>query len=140
MWNQQFHGILQELGFARTHSDTGVYHRQDDGGTVIIILYVDDITILGENINTICQIKTTLSNHYKMTNLGEINSYLRVNIKQNRSIKCLEIDQPRYVVEIVNRFGLSEVNPMRTPLPSGADVHLTKYDGKATSGDIKLYQ
>jgi hypothetical protein len=45
-WNQQFHGVLLGLGFTRTHSDAGVYHRQDDGGTLIIILYVDDITIV----------------------------------------------------------------------------------------------
>jgi hypothetical protein len=75
-----------------------------------------------------------------MTDLREINSYLGVNIKWNRSIKHLEIDQSCYVIEIVNHFGLLEANPTHTPLPSGADVHLTKYDGKATSGDIKLYQ
>jgi hypothetical protein len=52
----------------------------------------------------------------------------------------LEIDQFCYIIEIVNHFGLSEANPMHTSLPSGADVYLIKYDEKATSGDIKLYQ
>jgi hypothetical protein len=46
-WNLQFHGVLTELGFTRTHSDAGVYvfHQQDARGTLLIILYVDDITI-----------------------------------------------------------------------------------------------
>jgi Reverse transcriptase (RNA-dependent DNA polymerase) len=51
-WNLQFHGVLTELGFTRTHSNAGVYvyHRQDGGGiSVFIILYVDDITLLGNS-------------------------------------------------------------------------------------------
>src|SRR6266852_8333127 len=139
-WNQQFHGVLLDLGFSRTHSDAGVYHRQDDGGTAIIILYVDDITILGDSLNNINKIKSALSNHYEMTDLGEIDSYLGVNIKPDRSERRLEIDQSRYVLEIINRFGLSDANPARTPLPSGAEDYLKKYDGHASAVDIKLYQ
>ncbi len=139
-WNQQFHGVLLDLGFSRTHSDAGVYHRQDDGGTAIIILYVDDITILGDSLDNINKIKSALSNRYEMTDLGEIDSYLGVNIKRDRSERRLEIDQSRYVLEIINRFGLSDANPACTPLPSGAEDHLKKYDGQASAADIKLYQ
>jgi hypothetical protein len=79
-WNLQFHGVLVDLGFTRTHSDAGVYHRHNDGGTLIIILYVNDITILGDNLKNVDKLKTTLSNRYEMTDLGEIDSYLGVQI------------------------------------------------------------
>jgi Reverse transcriptase (RNA-dependent DNA polymerase) len=127
-WNLQFHGVLVDLGFTHTHSDAGVYHRQDDGGTIIIILYVDDITIIGDNLKSVTKLKSTLSSRYEMTDLGELESYLGVHIKQDRSAKRLKIDQTRYVLEIVNRFRLSDTSPAHTPLPSGADVHLEKYD------------
>ena len=139
-WNLQFHGVLLDLGFARTHSDAGVYHRQDDGGTLIIILYVDDITILGDNLSSVNALKSTLSNRYEMTDLGEIESYLGVRIKRDRSARRLEIDQTHYALEIVSRFGLSDAHPARTPLPTGAEVHLEKYNGQASQGDIKLFQ
>jgi hypothetical protein len=35
---------------------------------------------------------------------------------------------------------LSDANPAHTPLPSGADVHLVKYDGQASNAQIKLFQ
>ena len=35
---------------------------------------------------------------------------------------------------------MADVNPNNTPLPSGADVHLIKYDGQATQSEIKNYQ
>ena len=50
------------------------------------------------------------------------------------------INQSQYILEIVNRFRLSDAHPMHTPLPSGAEVHLVKYDGEATAHKIKHYQ
>ena len=62
-WNVQFHGVLEELSFTRTYSDAGVYIycRQDEGGTLIIILYVDDITLLGNSLRELREIKSILS-------------------------------------------------------------------------------
>ena len=139
-WNQQFHGVLLDIGFARTRSDAGVYHHQDDGGITIIILYVDDIMILSDSIDNIKQVKAALISRYEMTDLGEISSYLGVNIKRNRSKRTLEIDQSQYVLQIVKCFGLSDAHPPRTPLPTSANVDLQKYDGQASAADIKLYQ
>ena len=140
-WNLQFHSVLIDLGFKRTHSDAGVYHRLDAGGsTLIIILYVDDITILGDKLADVKNLKITLAGRYEMTDLGEIESYLGVRIKRDRSIKRLDIDQSRYISEIVDRFGLADCNPARTPLPSGAEALLVKHTGQASADEIKYYQ
>jgi Reverse transcriptase (RNA-dependent DNA polymerase) len=50
-WNLQFHGFLTGIGFMRTHADAGVYvnHQRKGDGPLIVILYVDDITILGSS-------------------------------------------------------------------------------------------
>jgi len=117
-----------------------VYHRQDGGGTIIIILYVDDITLLGDSVKEIKGIKFILSKHYEMTDLGEIDSYLGVRITRDRSIRRLEIDQSRYISEILDCFSMADANPAQTPLPAGAEVHLVKYDGEATNREIKEYQ
>jgi hypothetical protein len=95
---------------------------------------------LGNAIKDIKEIKIALANCYEMTDLGEIDSYLGVRITRDRSLKRLEIDQSRYISEIVDRFGMADANPARTPLPAGAEVHLIKYDGEATSREIKDYQ
>jgi hypothetical protein len=69
-----------------------VYRCQDAGGTLIIILYVDDITIAGDSLKRIKELKALLSSWYEMTDLGKIDSYLRVNITHDQSLKLLEID------------------------------------------------
>ena len=96
--------------------------------------------LLGNSLRELREIKSILSSRYEMTDLGKINSYLGVRITRDQSISHLEIDQSRYILEIVNRFGLSDAHPTHTPLPSGAEVHLVKYDREATAHKIKYYQ
>ena len=141
-WNLQFHGVLVGLGFTRTHADAGVYVRHQHGGEgiQIIILYVDDITLLGTSLEGIERTKKLLSERYEMTDLGEIQSYLGMRIVRDRGNRVIEIDQSGYIQDILKRFNMTDANTHSTPLPSGADVHLVKYSGQASSSDIKHYQ
>jgi hypothetical protein len=141
-WNMQFHGVLCDLGFTRTYSDAGVYvyHLQEGGDTLFMILYVDDITILGSSLSKINDLKASLSSRYEMTDLGEIQSYLGVNITRDRANRTMEINQSDYIRDVVERFGMLDSNPVYTPLPSGAEAHLIKYDDQASTSEIKKYQ
>ena len=141
-WNLQFHGVLTGLGFTRTFADAGVYVCQQHGGDgpLVIILYVDDITMLGTSLEKISRTKNALSSRYEMTDLGEIEAYLGVRIVRDRKTRLLEIDQSGYITDVLERFGMTDANPHNTPLPSGADVHLVKYEGIASQSDIKHYQ
>jgi hypothetical protein len=75
-----------------------------------------------------------------MTDLGKIQSYLGVNITRDRANRTMEIDQKEYVQTIVERFSMRDANPVYTPLPAGCEDHLVKFDGQASSSEIKNYQ
>ena len=140
-WNQQFHGVLIELGFTRIYADAGVYvNNQRGDDPLFLILYVDDITIMGASLEAIKRLKDNLKKRYEITDLGEIASYLGIRITCVRSEKRIEIDQYGYVKDILDRFGMSDANPSHTPLPTGAQVDLVKYDGQATLSEIRHYQ
>ena len=141
-WNLQFHGLLTGIGFKRTSADAGVYtsHQQEGEGSLIVILYVDDITIMGASLEAVKRLKTQIAEKYEVTDLGEIESYLGVRILRDRPKKRLTIDQSGYIRDIIERFGMTDCNPHITPLPTGADTHLIKNTGQASPSDIKHYQ
>ena len=141
-WNQQFHGVLTELGFTRTFADAGIYvYQQRRGDTsLFVILYVDDITMMGPSLDAIKRLKSELVKRYEITDLGEISSYLGICIIRDCSKKRLDIDQSGYIKDIVDRFGMADANPHNTPLPAGAEVHLVKNTKQASESEIKLYQ
>ena len=141
-WNLQFHGVLTGLSLVQTFSDAGVYVCPQHGGDgfLAVILYVDDITLLGTSLDTVNRTKKALGRRYEMSDLGEITSYLGIRIIRDRADRRLEIDQSGYISDVLERFGMTDANPHNTPLPSGADVHLVKYSGTASQSDIKHYQ
>src|SRR5258708_13790359 len=141
-WNQQFHGFLTTLGFERTYSDAGIYVHYQHGGNslLIIVLYVDDITIMGSLLEDVKQLKEKLSLCYKMSDLGEIQSYLGMWICRDHSKKCIEVDQSGYIRSILDHFSMADANPHPTPLPTGADVHLIKNTTQATQAEVKHFQ
>ena len=141
-WNQQFHGVLTELGFMWTYADAGiyVYHKREMDDPLFVILYVDDVTIMGASLEAVKRLKADLAKCYEITDLGEITSYLGIRITRDHSKKCLEIDQIGYIKDILDRFGMADANPHSTPLPAGTEAHLIKNDGEAMQSDIKHYQ
>ena len=140
--NIQFHGVLLGLGFKWTSTNAGIYvcHQQEGDGPLFVILYVDDITILGASLQAVQRLKYDLSACYKMSDLGEIESYLGICIMHNCSLKCLEIDQLGYLHDVLEHFGLVDASPHNTPLLAGADEHLKEFDGQATTSHIKRSQ
>ncbi|CDO74894.1 hypothetical protein BN946_scf184988.g1, partial [Trametes cinnabarina] len=71
-WNLKIHKSLLDLGFTRTYSDAGVYVYWRQGGdkVTLVVLYVDDLLLLGDDRKHIKQIKDALKKQYKMTDLG----------------------------------------------------------------------
>ena len=85
VWNRTFaHTIKKKLGFKTIHSDAGVYvlnrhHKRGQPNTeIILILYVDDLLLLGEDLSKIEDIKCQLGKLYQMKDLGPASSYLGI--------------------------------------------------------------
>jgi hypothetical protein len=93
-WNLQFHGLLTGFGFKRTSADAGIYtcHQQEGEGPLFVILYVDDITIMGASLEAITRLKSKIAEKYEVMDLGEIESYLGIRILWDCPNKCLTID------------------------------------------------
>jgi hypothetical protein len=141
-WNLQFHGVLTGLSFKQMYADAGIHvcHQQEGDGPLFVILYVDDITILGRSLQAVQRLKSDLSMCYEMSDLREIESYLGICITHDRAHKRLEIDRSGYLSNVLEHFGMADASPHNTPLPTGADEHLKKFDGQASASDIKHYQ
>ena len=82
VWNRTFaHRIKRKLGFDTIHSDAGVYilhchHKRGDSEMdMILILYVDDLLLLGEDLSKTNDIKHQLGKLYQMKDLSPASSY-----------------------------------------------------------------
>ena len=92
VWNQTFaHTIKRKLGFDMIHSDVGIYvlhhhhNRGDSEMNMILIVYFEDLLLLGEDQSKIADIKCQLGKLYQMMDHGPTSSYLGIRITIDKS-------------------------------------------------------
>ena len=68
-----------------------VYVKRSDDNFVILTLYVDNILLVGNNVEYLLTIKEWLSFNFQMNDMGEASYILGVKIHQNCSKRLLTI-------------------------------------------------
>ena len=78
-----------------------------------LLLYVDDVIVMGKELSEICIVKRELSELLEMKDLGELGSFLGVSFTQDEGGAWLS--QNYYCEQILQRFGMTSYKPVSTP-------------------------
>jgi hypothetical protein len=136
VWYEKIQATLGAMGYQRTEADHAVFTRTDDGDLPIIALYVDDITMVASNLETINRDKDALKRSFEMTDLGELSWILGMHVTRNRAEGWIAISQEKYSGEVLERFGKTDVRS--TVTPSLPNERLAKVSEPEI--DVKAYQ
>ena len=69
-----------------------------------LVLYVDDILIMGNDVNLLKSVKYYLNRKFSMKDLGEVAYVLGIKIYRDRSRHLLVLSQGNYLDKILKRF------------------------------------
>ena len=108
---------MQGLGFVRSNVDHCVYYKQVGNDFMNVELYVDDMLLVGNNMDVIKEVKMHLSSKFNMKDLGAASLILGMEIKRNRADRKLWLNQRKYIKTILHRFNMQECKPI--PIPVG---------------------
>jgi hypothetical protein len=118
-WYQKFNSVMIEHGYKMTKADHCVFFRNfSEGDFIILLLYVDDMLIVGKNISRIKELKNTLSESFAMKDLGEARKILGIEIVRDRNEKKLYLSQEKYVEKVLRRFSMDKAKAVSIPLAS----------------------
>ena len=134
-WNIKIHQSLLDLGFTWTYSDASiyVYQQQRRDSITIVVLYVNNLLLLGDSKNHIKTVKRTLSRQYKMTDLGPVECFLGLHFCHDCACYIIDIDQEDYIQSVLEHFQMANCNPSNTPLLARAV--LISYDRTASDAN-----
>ena len=79
-----------------------------------MLIYVDDILIIGNDHITISSLKLFLHNRFRIKYLGDLKFFLDIEV--SRSKKCIFISQRKYTLEIIKDGGYLGVKPVDFPM------------------------
>ncbi|KAG9450499.1 hypothetical protein H6P81_010464 [Aristolochia fimbriata] len=115
-WFFTFHKVITEYGFKPNLYDPCVYTQVSGGKFVIMSLYVDDILLMGNDLDMVLRIKEWLKTQFDMKDMGEALFILGIKIERDRKVKKLSLSQERYLDSVLKRFGVVGWKTIDSPI------------------------
>ena len=129
-WNKALHSFIISQGFKQSVLDSGVYYRGTGADSTYLAVYVDDLLILGHNLDFICYFKTKLNDTFKIKDLGEVRTILGMNVNRDRAQRKITLSQSDYLRKMIAKYRLDpDVVYSTKPVPMTKSVFKTAIDG-----------
>eukprot|EP00253_Pinus_taeda_P013665 PITA_13665 len=101
------------LGFTKSEVDANLYHIIVEGKSLTIVLYVDDLILIGGD-HLIKSCKEDIARDFEMKYMGIMHYFLGMEVWQKNGE--VFVSQGKYANEILRRFHMEKCKPMQTPL------------------------
>eukprot|EP00253_Pinus_taeda_P030802 PITA_30802 len=79
--------FLLQSGFSRCHSDNTIYTKKVGKSLIILVLYVDDLILIGSDPNLINHVKSNLKKKFEMTDLRHLHYFLGLQVLQSKEVQ-----------------------------------------------------
>ncbi|CAI7810121.1 unnamed protein product, partial [Closterium sp. NIES-54] len=104
------------LGFAPSTADPSLFLRTDTSlPPFYVLVYVNDLVFANANTEALTLVKSELQKRQTSTDLGELRSYLGLQITQDRARRTITLTQSHMVHQVLQRFDFQFSSPQPTP-------------------------
>ncbi|CAI7855188.1 unnamed protein product, partial [Closterium sp. NIES-54] len=105
------------LGFAPATADPSLFLRTDTSlPPFYVLVYVDDLVFATDDSKALTLLKSELQKRHTCSDLGELRSYLGLQITQDRARRTITLTQSHMVHQVLDRFGFQFSSPQPTQL------------------------
>eukprot|EP00253_Pinus_taeda_P026472 PITA_26472 len=122
MWYHKFDTFIWGLGFTKTKVGHCVYFKLIGDYVIYLVLYVDDMLLVGNDKEIMQDLKTHLSSKFDMKDIGTANYILGMEIKRDQTKRKLWLNQRKYVETILQRFNMRNSKLVKVPILVGVNL------------------
>ncbi|GKC95306.1 retrotransposon protein, putative, ty1-copia subclass, partial [Tanacetum coccineum] len=137
-WNKLFDDEIKNFGFNQYRDEPCVYVKASRSYVTFLILYVDNILIMGNNIPMLQDVKSYLGRCFAMKDLGEAAYILGIKIYRDRSKRLICLCQSAYIEKILKRFYMENFKSGMIPMQE--KLKISKSQGASTPAEIQCMQ
>ena len=101
-------------------------------GITIVLVYIDDMLIAGDNLNLIEETKDALSKAFNMKDLGGLRYYLSIELPRS---KDEILHQQNHALELIYESGLREVKSYMTLMDINVKLTIKEYGDHIFKGN-----
>ncbi|CAI7896554.1 unnamed protein product, partial [Closterium sp. NIES-53] len=116
-WHDTLRTTLAALGFAPSTADLSLFLRTDTSlPPFYILVYVDDLVFATGDNAGLAHVNSELQKRHTCTDLGELRSYLGLQITRDIKRRTITLTQSHMVQQVLLRFDFTYSSPQATPL------------------------
>ena len=112
------------FGFTKNEDEPCVYKKVSGIAIIFLVLYVDDILLIGNDIGQMSSVKIWLSQNLSMKDLADAMYILGIKIYRDRSRRLIGLYQDKYIAKILKKFNMWDSKRGFIPFRHG--IHLSK--------------
>lgn len=128
-WLVKFSFTISAFGFVSTPHDYALFTRCSDQGMILLLLYVDDMIITGDDIKGIIELWQYLNQHFEIKDFGSLSYFLGLEVSSDDDGYYLS--QAKYAFDLLSGANISDSKIVLTPLKP--NVKLSSLDGTPLS-------
>jgi len=100
--------------------------KKTDHGIIVIVIYVNDLIIIGDSDADIFDLKKLLKQKFEMKDLGELRYFLDIEVIQ--SLKGIWLVQKQYALNKLIKYGMTGCKPISIPLEQNVKLSADEID------------
>ena len=113
-WYGKIVKYLGFCGYIPSNSDQILFVKRHKNLHLVVLFYVDDMIITGNDEMEVAQLQEELYVRFEMKKLGELSHFLGLEVENLEKEKFLS--QKGYAEKLVEKFGLKQAKKRSTPL------------------------
>ena len=118
-WFDKFNQVVETFGMQKSKSDHSVFYK-NSSSVIILLVYVDDIVIIGSDSKGILSLKSFLHNQFHTKDLGMLKYFLSVEVM--RSKQGILLSQRKYVFDLLSKKGKLGAKLCSTPMTPNMQI------------------
>ncbi|CAI7881752.1 unnamed protein product [Closterium sp. NIES-53] len=122
-WHDTPRTTLAALGFAPATADPSLFLRTDTSlPPFYVLVYVDDLVFATADTEALTLVKSEMQKRHTCTDLGELRSYLGLQITRDRARRTITVTQSHMVHQGLQHFGFQFSSPQPTRLSTSESL------------------
>ena len=119
-WYHKFTSFLLTLNFEQSKADYSLFTYQKDDIYVALLIYVDDVIVVGNNTEKIHQMKRQLDDEFSIKDLDQLKYFLGIEVAKTSD--GLVLSQRKYTLDILKDSGMLGCRPSAFPFEQGTKL------------------
>ena len=83
-WFGKFSEVIEKFGMKNIKSDHSVFYKNSQAGIILLLVYVDDIVIIGNDMAGISLLKSFFHGQFHTKDLGMLKYFLGVEVMRSK--------------------------------------------------------